>query len=689
MFGNYFKIAVRNLLRNRAFTSINILGLSLGLTCCILIMLYIRHELSYDRHHPHAGDLYLVRAENKIGNGAETGFAHLSAPYAFALKAEFPEVWQAARLYVNLIDDKALLQVREGNRAIRSFYQTGGYQVDSTFFDLFAYEFTEGNPRKALGDPDAIVLSEAVARKLFGNEPALNKIIRVGGSTGSSAHFRVSGVFRTPDNPSHIDARFFVSLQAGWIGKFLREHPLDLASNNMFYTYLRLAPGTDPGRLQRKLPAFVDKYARADLKAMGARRKLYLLGVPDIHLYEGLDTIVTPTSSRAYIYILASIALFTLLIACVNFMNLSTAQSAKRAAEVGIRKVLGAERGALVRQFLGESLVLSLLALAASFGLVSLLLPLFNYLSGKSFPLAAVFDPFAVGIFLGLTLVAGLLAGSYPALFLSGFNPAQVLKGKFVNSLSAVSLRKGLVVFQFFIAVCLMLATFIIEAQMQFLKNKPLGFAKEQQVVIPLRSEGAKAAYTAYRNEILRNNLVTSAAGVDYYPGIRNASDFVLHTPGQTRNEGVRVYSTWVDYDYLQTMDFKLARGRFFSRQFPGDTSTRVIVNEAALQQLGIAPERAVGQVVQTVWQDSIYRYQIVGVVKNFHFKSLHQPIEPYLFQLSGEPNFNYLVANVNMTNIGEVLPFLARQWKALRPDEPFEYSFLDQDFQKNYQAEE
>jgi ABC-type antimicrobial peptide transport system permease subunit len=315
------------------------------------------------------------------------------------------------------------------------------------------------------------------------------------------------------------------------------------------------------------------------------------------------------------VYILGSIALFTLLIACVNFMNLSTAGSVKRAAEVGIRKVLGAERGALVRQFLGESVVLSAGALVVSLLLIALLLPFFNHLSGVPLGMAALFDPPVIAAFAGLTLLTGLLAGSYPAPFLSGFQPSQVLKGKFVNSLSAVTLRKGLVVFQFFIAVCLMLSTFIIGEQMQYLRNKPLGFAKDQQVVIPLRTDEAKRAYPAFRNEVL--------------------------------------------------------------------------VNEAVLKQFGIPPDRAIGYTLHAEWRDSLYRYDIVGVVKNFHFKSLHRPIEPYLFYLSADPRFNYLIANVDAGRLGEVLPFMANRWKAVRPDEPFEYSFLDEDFGKNYRAEE
>ncbi|WP_420151145.1 ABC transporter permease [Spirosoma sp.] len=692
MLTNYLKIAVRNLLRSKSFSAINIFGLSVGMTCCMLLLLYIRSELSYDKHQQHASRLYLMAQETIIGRGNKGAESDknstASAPYAFALKSEFPEIEQVARLWINIIDDKALLQVREGGKAVKSFYETKGYQVDSTFFDLFSYQFTEGNPRTALADRNSIVLSEEIAHKLFGTTSALNKLIRIGGTSGNSEDFKVTGVYRDESARSHIDARFFLPMSAGWVGGFLRESKLDFCCNNMFVTYLKLKPGSSVDQLQQKFPAFMNKYASNDLKNVGFDKKLFLVPVPDLHLFDELGSVVTPTNSTTYLYILASIALFTLLIACINFMNLSTARSAKRAAEVGVRKVMGAERGSLIGQFLGESIVLSFLALAIALGLVVMLLPVFNQLTAKALQASELFDPRIAMAFLGLALLTGLLAGSYPAFYLSLFNPAQVLKGKFVNNLSAVALRRGLVVFQFVISVGLVLATFVIQEQMRFLRNKSLGFTQDQQIAVPLSSKEAHGIYTTFRSEILQNNQIVGAAGTQYYPGINNATDFLLYKPEQSALNGQSVKTNRVDYDYLQTMGFKLVTGRMFSRQFPGDTNNRLVVNEATLRKFQIPVNKAIGQKLNFDWQGTTLHFEIVGVLKDFHYENLHQTIEPFTFLLNSQPDYNYIIVHVNTDNMANVLNFMEQKWKALRPDEPFSYTFLNEDFQKNYEAE-
>lgn len=692
MLRNYLKIAIRNLRRSKSFSLINLLGLSVGMTCCLLLLLYIRSELSYDNQHQHASDLYLMGQKTSAGRGGSAGgnnqSATASAPFAAALKQAFPQIDQVARLWVNLIDDKALLQVRDGQNGLKSFYETKGYQVDSTFFDLFTYTFTEGNPRTALTHPQSIVLSEELAQKLFGHLPALNKIIRISGTAGNGENFRVSGVYRGQRAYSHIDARFFLPLSAGWVGGFLRESKLDFCCNNMFYTYLRLRPGTDANQLAQHFPAFIEKYARADLKAVGFDKSLFLIPISAIHLYDPINTIVTPTNTKTYLYILASIAVFILLIACINFMNLSTARSAKRAAEVGVRKVMGAGRSSLIGQFLSESVVLALLALAIALALVLLLLPVFNTLTDKALQRSELFSSQLIPAFVGLALLTGLVAGSYPAFYLSVFNPVQVLKGQAANNLSAAALRRGLVVFQFIVAVGLVLATFVIQEQMGFLRNKPLGFIQDQQIAIPFRSRESRSMYTAFRHEILRNNQVIAAAGTQYYPGIVNPSDMGLYRADQTVKESQLVKTNPVDFEYLQTMGFKLAAGRLFSRQFPGDTNNRLIVNEAALRKFQIPLPKALGQKLYFDWQGQVHKFEIVGVLKDFHYQSLHQTIEPYAFMLNSQPDFNYIIVHVNTANMAQALHFLEKTWKSLRPDDPFEYTFLNQDFQKNYQAD-
>ena len=689
MIKNYLKIACRNILKNKMFSAINVFGLSVGMTCCMLLLLYILSEVSFDKHQEYVNDLYLLRCENVQSNGEKMDNPRAPAPYAQTVKAEYPEVVQVTRLWQNFLEDKALLTVELPGKGPLSFYETKGTHIDSTFFDVFTYQFLEGDSRTAMNDPHSIVLSDVLAKKLFGTMPALNRIVKIGGKTGHNENFKVTGVFRDESHRSHIDAHYFVSLKVGWIGDYLRQSDLNFTSNNMFYHYLRLRPGTDAGQFGRKLPAFIEKYARKDLKIAGFDKKLALLPVQDIHLFSQIDRIVTSTTSPTYLYVLACIAVFTLLIACINFMNLATARSAKRAAEVGLRKVMGANRGGLVGQFLGESMVLTFLALLMAVVLVILCLPLFNGLADKALDINDLMQPTIVGGFILLAFVTGLLAGSYPAFYLSVFNPLDVIKGRFVNSVSATALRRGLVVFQFVISIGLVVATIVIQGQISFMKEQPLGFVKDQQIVIPFRSVESRHAYTALRNELMQDSRISSASGTSYYPGILNPSDMSVFLPGQTVNEDNVIKTNWVAADFMETMGFQLAAGRMFSKQFPADTNFKIVVNEAALRKFGIPLEKAVGQQFHfNRGEGTPGAVEVVGVVKDFHFQDLHKVIEPYAFFLNANTDFNYLIAHVSGQDAASVIPFIESKWKTLVPDEPFAYSFLDEDFQSNYTAD-
>jgi len=689
MIKNYLKIAWRNVLKSKLFSAINVFGLSVGMTCCMLLLLYIQSEVSFDKHHKHIDDMYLLRSENTQANGDKMDNPRGPAPYANAMKAEFPEVVQVTRLWQNFLEDKALFKVNLPGQGEKSFYETNGIHVDSTFFDVFTYEFVQGDPKTSLKDPHSVVLSEEVAHKLFGDAPALDKTIRIGGNSGKNESFKVTGVFKSQGNKSHINAHYFLSLQAGWVGDYLRQPDLNFTSNNMFYHYLRLKPGTSAEKFSQKLPSFIEKYARKDLKIAGFEKKLVLLPVGDVHLFSKIDNIVTPTTSTTYLYVLASIAIFTLLIACINFMNLATARSAKRAAEVGMRKVMGAGRGGLIGQFLGESLVLTFLALIIAAAFVVLFLPVFNQLADKSLSLSELFKPEIIASFIALAFVTGLLAGSYPAFYLSVFNPLDVIKGKFVNSVSATTLRRGLVVFQFVISIGLVVATMVIQEQIKFMQEQPLGFNKDQQIVIPFRSEESRKAYTALRNELLENNQISAASGTSYYPGILNPSDMSVFLPGQSVNEDGLVKTNWVAPDFMQSMGFKPAAGRMFSAEFPGDTNMKIVVNEATLRKFAIPLEKAVGQHLNfNMGQYEVGSLEVVGVVKDFHYQDLHKAIEPYAFFLQTQPFHNYIIAHVNTKDVSQVLPFIESKWKSLVPGEPFSYTFLDQDFQSNYAAD-
>ena len=676
-------------MKNRIFSFINIFGLSVGLTCCMLISVYLYNEVSYDKYHKNINQLFQL-ATTFVKDGKEDKTPNTPAPMAAAMRQEFPEISETARLMVLFAEDKTLLQYKEGNASPKSFYEMKGYMADASFFKLFTYKFVEGDAATALKEPNSIVLSEEIAKKFFGRKAALNKVIHVNSNTNGEFDYKVTGVYKPIDKPSQIDARFFISVRGGGIEQFMKQQT-DMVSNNMFNTYFRLKDGADAKKLEAKFPAFVDKYMGKDLKAAGFFKKQFLIPVKDLHLYSGMTNDISSagTVSVTYLYILASIALFTLLIACINFMNLSTARSSKRSAEVGIRKVLGAQKRSLVKQFLGESLLMSMIAFAIALCITMLLLPAFSSVSGRNLSLNFFDQWFIIAGFFALSIITGLLAGSYPALYLSSFQPVRVLKGRFTNSLSAVALRKGLVVFQFIISVVLIIASVVIMNQMKYLRSTDLGFAKDQQIVIPLRSTTAKNIYASLKNEVKANPQVQNVGATLYYPGIVNPSDMGLYKEGKTVNDAKDVHTNWVDESFLQTLEIKAASGRLFSKDFPSDTSSRMILNEEAVKQIGYkSPQEAVGNKIYFDWRGQNYSWTIIGVVKDFHFQDLHVPIAPFAFQLNNQPNYNYLIIHAKAADPSSLLLSIRASWHKLNPNEPFEYSFLDLDFQKNYEAE-
>ena len=695
MLKNYFKIALRNLMKNKIFSFINIFGLAIGLTCCMLITLYIYNELSYDSYHKNAKQIYQL-GTTFVKDGIEDRTANTPALMAKTMQQEFPEIVQTTRLLKTFADDKTLLQYTPQKGDVKSFYETKGYLADSTYFKVLTYNFKEGNPATALDEPNSVVLSQEIASKFFGNEPALNRVIHISSSTNGDYDFKVTGVFIPSKVRSHIDARFFMSMSGGDVGKFMAART-DLATNNMFYTYLVLKEGSDQEKLESKFPAFIEKYAGKDLKAMGFYKKQFLTAIKDIHLDPKFTSSknasnVTPGGSMMYLYILGSIALFTLLIACINFMNLSTARSSKRSAEVGVRKVLGAQKGALIRQFLGESLIMALIAFIIALVISKLLLPLFSTLAGQEISFSFQQHTLLLAGFFLLAIITGLLAGSYPAFYLSSFKPVKVLKGKLTNSLAAVSLRKALVVFQFVISVVLIVASVVIVNQMRFMRNKDLGFEKDQQVIIPLRSNIAKQIYTSLKNELAKEPSIKSVGAARYYPGIMHPSDMPLYKEGLTMQDAKRVFMNYIDESYLQTLGIKPVAGRIYSKEFfTADTSgssPRVVLNEEAIKQIGFSSSQdAIGKNVKIDYQGKTFSLQVIGVVKDFHFKDLHVPIEPYGFQLNTGNSFTYLFAHAGTNNINATLKAIETAWHKLNPNEPFEYSFLDDDFQKNYEA--
>jgi putative ABC transport system permease protein len=684
MIKNYFKIALRNLQRNKAFSFINIFGLAVGLATCTLIMLYIFSEMGYDGHNKDAERIFRIASKAaQLGNVKDKPWAATSAPVAWGLKEDMPEVEQSARLLKFPTLDKMLLKYEQGNDS-KQFYETNGYYVDSTFFQIFTYNFKYGNALTSLNEPNSVVISESVAQKMFGNENPVGKPINIGMPYGTF-NYTVKGVFKDASLKSHIPAHFFLSMRNGDIGTWVEEQT-NWATNNIFFTYVKLKEGSDPTTFEKKLQAFIDKRGGEDMKALGVSKQLFMQPLQDIYLHSDLDNEIAPNGNITYLYILGSIALFVLLIACINFMNLSTARSGKRAKEVGIRKVMGAEKRSLVYQFLGESVMMSFLALLLALLIAYAFLPFFNNLTQKNLTL---FDKPELWLWIaGLTLCSGILSGFYPAFYLSSFRPIAVLKGKLLNNFSAVAIRKGLVVFQFTISICLILGAVVIIKQLNFLDNQQLGFNKNQQIILPLQDKSAIKNYAAFKNELLKNSGVKNVTSGSAYPGIPNVEDMLFYAEGKTIHEVIDVHLATVENDYFKTLGFTMLSGRGFSKEFTADSNS-IVLNEAALKELGYDVTTAVGKKLYYDFQGNHNTMIIVGVVKNFNFESLYNSIKPFGFTTSFGNKYSYVIANVATRNYAGLLKDIQYSWNKINPGIPFVYSFLDNDFQKNYEKDQ
>ncbi len=677
MYQSYFKIGWRNLLHHKGYSFINISGLAVGMTACVLIMLYVVDEMSYDTHHVDGDRVYRVASQIK-----DLRFVAAAAPIAEGLKRDFPEVEQSTRVLRFPGADQMLLKEEKSNK---QFFEINGYYVDSTFFQLFTYSFKYGNAHTALDQPNSIILSESLANKFFGNEDPLDKTLRVSLPFGDF-NYNVKGVF-TEENKSHIPANFFLTMNNSDIGGWVKNQT-NWATNNIFYTYVKLKSGTSATDFESKLPAFLDRNGGSDLKAAGFSKNLFIQPMPSIYLHSHFDYEVAANGDVKYLYIFASIAGFLLLIACINFMNLSTAKSERRAKEVGMRKVVGAMKQALISQFLMESLLTCAIAFFFSLLLIQLFIPLFNQLVNKQLSLVQLPN---VYFWLGLlTFITGIVAGIYPAFYLSSFKPVTVLKGKLINTFSAAAIRKGLVVFQFTISIVLILGALVISNQMDFLKTKNLGFNKNQQIVLPLQTNESVQKAESLKNELLMQSQLVSATQATAYPGIENISDMLFYAEGKSVNESVDVMLTHTGGDYLQTLGIELINGRDFLKPTRND-SLSMILNESAVKKLGYTNETAVGKNIYYDWMEKKYTMRIIGVMKDFHFQSLHQEIKPMALTVS--PNFAgstyYLVLHANTSNYTELMRSIETTWHKINADSPFVYSFLDGDFQKNYEREE
>ena len=678
MFKNYFKIAWRNLLKNKAFSIINIFGLAIGIAVCLVIMLFIYDELSYDKFNKKADHIVRVTFGGKL-SGEVMKEAVVMAPVAKTLLHDYPEVQEATRLQKN---DPTKISYKD-----KTFDNEITAAVDSNFFDVFTIPFLEGNPKTALVEPNTIVITRETASKYFGDEDPMGKILTF---KNYNATKRVTGVIKKIPANSHFHFDYFSSMADAADAKsnsFL---------NGSFYTYLVLPVGYDYKKLQAKLPQVVEKYMSPQLmQAMGMniqdfRKKgndlgLYLQPLTDIHLHSDFTVNLEPGGDIRYVYIFGAIALFMLLIACINFMNLSTAGASKRAKEVGIRKVLGSLNSELIRQFLFESVLLTMISLIIGVILVKLALPLFNQLANKNLTLQILGNPFVLFGLLAFGLFVGILAGSYPAFFLSSFKPVAVLKSKFVSNRKSISLRSGLVVFQFFISVMLIIGTVVVYEQLRYIQNKKLGFDKDQ--ILVLRNSGVLGnKESILKQQLLNDPRVVNVSHSAFLPVKSNYNNMTLTFPDGNTSLSRRTSVYQVDDRYVPTLGMQMVAGRNFSKDFPTDSSG-VIVNETLANIYGWG-KNAVGRTLDfnTDLNGHSKSLHVIGVVKDFNFKSLHEEIGPVMMVLQQSPG---LIVNVKGKDVAGLLASVKARWASFNADEPFAYSFLDEDYKAQYVSDE
>ncbi len=681
MLRNYFVIAFRNILRNKVYSSINIFGLALGVACCLLLSLYIQDELSYDTYHNRLDDLYRITTHFTTDRGIDK-LGSTSPPIAMTLRDEIPEIELAVR---------ALNPPGIGQNLIKYedniFYETNGFIADSTLFDVLTYELIEGNPRKALVEANSVVISDQLSKKLFGSESALDKSISI--SQGNPvADYKITGVFKR--NPkSFLQANFFTSMTSSGWGAYLRTDPdgsTEWAGQNFVPSYVRLSPGHNKSAVEKKMNEVLQKHGAEDMKALGMQKTLALEPLKDIYLRSDIGQ----SPRIKYIYVIGSIATFMLLIACINFMNLSTAKATKRAAEIGIRKVMGAYRSSLIRQVMGEALIIVILSVIISIGLVQLGLPLFNQLTGKEISLASDNILYFSVALVVLVVVTSILAGSYPAFYLSSFQPAQVLKGKFNMSNSTGWLRQGLVVFQFMIAITLVCGMLIITKQLSFMQHKDLGFDAKAKIVIPMRTADARSQYDALKKELQQKSFIHEVSGAEYIPGSYIWNDMMFYTEGGNMDNAVMHRRNLIDAGYMEMMGIKLMAGRNFTDNRVVDSEAKLILNQTAIKKLGFELDKVIGQHLYFDWQGTKYTFEVIGVMDDYHQTSLKEAINPTIFELA--PNtkrLGNLVVSVQADQFEAIIASIEKTWKSLVNDTPFEYSFLDENIQKQYDEDQ
>jgi putative ABC transport system permease protein len=684
MLRNYLKIAWRNLLKNKTFSFINIIGLASGLACFILIALYVADELSYDRFNQKAARTYRVNSDIVFG-GNKLHLAVASDPMGATLKNDYPQVEQFVRFYAS----NGSKLVKKGDQFIN---ESNVAHADSTLFEVFTLPVIHGDPKTALNEPNTVVISESAAKKYFGTTDVIGKNIET--DDNGTTLYKVTAVIKDIPHNSHFNFSMIFSMdnvQYQW-GNFL--------SHN-HQTYLVLKPGTDYKIFEKNFTQFIDKHvvpqaaqfmqikSMDEFEKAGNKLEYTLMPLTDIHLHSDRAPELGVNGNMQYVYIFSVIALVVLLLACINFMNLSTARSASRAKEVGIRKVVGSQKRYLIRQFLTESILTTVLSTILAIGIAWLCLPWFNNLSAKELFISDLVQPKYLTVLIALPVIVGLLAGIYPAFVLSSFNPIVVLKGKLSGGLKRSKLRNVLVVGQFTISIFLIAATIIVFRQLNYIQTKKLGFSKDQMLII----NGTYALGNnrdAFKNEVSKLTGVKGSTYAGFLPvsgSSRNDNSYST-SAAMTAQNSMNMQTWNVDYDYIPMMEMELIKGRNFSKEF-GTDSNATILNETAAKLLGW--DDPLGKKIYTFYQDQIgnrlVSREVIGVVKNFHFQSMKENIGPLCFRLAD--NSWATAFKVSTADIKQLVGNIESKWKTMAPGIPFSYQFMDEAFNDMYRVEQ
>ena len=671
MFKNYLKIAFRNVKKHKAYAFINIAGLAIGMACCILIISFIATELSYDRFHKKADRIYRLGIDANLG-GNQILMPISTAPAAPALVQDYPGILDAVRF------------LPMGNVSVKDrgleFFEENVVLADNSIFNIFTFSMKKGDSQSALKTAYSMVMTEDTAKKYFGDEDPLGKILKV----DNQFDYTITGVIENVPKNSHFSFDILCSFESLYAQN--REAMEVWLSFNL-YTYVLLQENQNPQELENKFPALVDKHMGTALKAIGGEINFFLQPLTKIHLHSHMENEIGANSDIAYIYIFSAIALFILIIACINFMNLATARSALRAKEVGIRKVIGAERKELIRQFLGESLIYSLFSMLVAVLLAHLVLPLFSSLSGRDLTIDYFGMPWLIPGLIGMILFVGFTAGSYPALFLSSFQPVKVLKGHLKSGAANARFRNILVVGQFVISIGLIISTGVILNQLQYMKNKNLGFEKGNVVVVQTSDGPARESIDSIKQEFKKIPGVLNAGLSSLVPG-RDASISPFVPEGFSATEAQLMKNIGIDHDFIPAMGIEVTVGRNFSTRFRTDASDAIIINETAARKFGWADP--IGKKIENFSGEEVGERTaktVVGVIKDIHMSSLHSLIMP-LYINNESDGWNNIAVRINPNNVGGTIDKLRAKWKELYPNQSFDYYFLDDSLAIMYEPE-